>query len=920
MAKELTLIDKEHSPDGITVVDKNDIVLKEELVQDVSSGETNAAPSVAAVKAVKDSSVQVEDIVNDRTTGGEDKVLAAEIGKDTCFIFNIDVPLRGAGGKTAATVNSANLTEMALSPANVYIHPDEIPEDVKQKIRKSDLVVFSSLFWGFARFSRLGLASDTKVNSTTNAVINTSLPDTGNWEGWYMFDMLNYGTDRVKVKDKPNYYYIGLADGETLDTMPSSTDTITGGYSLSSLFVKKDEITKANPSPFGQPTCDGDQLKVGDIVSVNPATDASKRFYTCVGIITRLVNDGYDTLNQGIMNISLPPSGNWNGYFQIQLLASGFDRVAMIAKDAGNKVQHYKTRLAVESKTFATLPDARDVVNNGVASGVVYIHPDDLPDIASVIKEGDLLNCITSEADSTGKYLFNMNLKYYRQGTSSDKLGEAILNNSLPAEGSFEGWLRFYTLSTGYDRKNVLSCKKYFEIDLRENTAFNATVPSKGPVNPSLASWSTLHVPTDALPKNIQPGDEIYVVANMYGINGVRIFCHFDRICSSGEKNVNNGSGVPWNTKLPADAQDWTGWSILDVVGSSVDHSLSVNIGVDAACIYAASQAEGSAVYLKDIPPNTASKKISVVGNELEFLLYTPIGTKIRLKTVDSDDVNLCPEVILWARDTEAGTVTFLRTQSRISLVRTTIAVPVNVDTGKMSHSWTCGNNTSGVKVTNKIMSEEAARAIAWCNEADTILIGNILFDDIIKRNGDAVKTDVDNSDYVVTYVTSLDEQQMPFNNTAVGQNVFPGESVNRRFRRQYGIIAINPAFIREKLAEKGITASSGQGTVTIQVFKGIAPSDLFIKSEFHIPSNAMCKMFGLPNAVGTVLYDGMTPHLGIVQNAAINYQDYNAAMGTPPGYCSTLMLTISTTPGKQGFIVPDYPVFLSYVLTGGAT
>lgn len=907
MAKELTLIDKEHSPDGITVVDKTDIVLKEELVQDVAGGETTAAPSVAAVKAVKDSSVQVTDIVNDRTTGGEDKVLAAEIGKDTCFIFDIDVPLWSAGGKTAATVELSKLTDMAFSPANVYIHPDEIPEDVKQKIRRNDLVTFKSFFWGFARFVRLGLASDTKVNSATNAVINTKLPDAGNWEGWYMFDMLNYGTDRLIVKDKPNFYQIHIDDGETLDTIPSTADTTTGGYSLANLYVKKDEITN------------GDQLKVGDIVNVLPATGASKRFYSCVGVVIRFVEDGSAALDPSVFNTSLPPSGNWNGYVHILVLSSGLDRVTMIAKDAGNKVQNYRTKLAVDSKTFATLPDARDVVNNGAASGVVYIHPDDLPDIASVIKEGDMLNCITSDTDATGKFLYNMNLKYYRQGKSTDKLGEAILNNTLPTEGSFEGWLRFYTLSTGYDRKNLLSCRKWFEINLCENEAFNATVQSTGPISTYVGSWSTLHVPTDALPKNIQPGDGVYVLANLYDVQYVRIFCIFDRECTNEDKGLNDGGGVPWNIKLPTGAQDWTGWSILDVVSSSSEHAVLQRIGASASYMLVESKPDGSAIYLKDIPSNSLSKIISVRGNELEFLLHAPIGTKMRFKTVDSVDAQFCPEVILWERDTEEGTVRLLRTQSRINLIRPTIAPAINPNTGEITHTWLCVGNSSGVKLTNKTMSEEAARAIAWCTDANTDLICNILFDDIIKRNGDAVKTDIDNSDRVGTYITSYDDQRMLFSNTYIGQNVFPGEPNNRRSQRRYGIIALNPKFIRRKLAEKGIIGSTGQGTVTIQVSSGFSASDQFIKSEFLVPSNAICKMFGLPNAIGTMLYDGMTVHKGVFQVEAIDYQDYNAAMDTQPCYLSTIFLTISTAPGKQGFTVPDYPVFLSYVLTMGA-
>ena len=79
MAKSITFFDKEHTS-GINLAAMEDTQLKENLVQDIATGGTEA-PTANAVKEAIDAKMAKADIVNDLTTGGTDKVLSAEQGK-----------------------------------------------------------------------------------------------------------------------------------------------------------------------------------------------------------------------------------------------------------------------------------------------------------------------------------------------------------------------------------------------------------------------------------------------------------------------------------------------------------------------------------------------------------------------------------------------------------------------------------------------------------------------------------------------------------------------------------------------------------------------------------------------------------------------------------------------------------------------
>lgn len=577
------------------------------------------------------------DIVNDRVTGGVDKVLAAEAGKDLLASFELsftaaNYPL------TAATIDKSKYTDHVMSISTLYIHPDEIPADIKGKLKKGDListVVASPILSCKAVFARVADATETSTNVMSD-VVNTSLPAAGNWEGWYAFNVLISEQDKLMIKSKTNTYCTFLFDGdETLETLPDSKGPMpTGGFSYSLVFIKPKDI-KANRLTTGIPSTylkqvDGSTIKPGDILMIDTPNSAAatKKIRSIQCLITHTAASTNKMLGSEVMNTKLPAAGNWGGWLVGRILSSGWDREALLSKTdstkmqnymvtlptegetfasmpdinnvgygkgmsgsnffvhpddiasiagslkrgdiviftgvvsttgrtfetvtaiytgaiatgtevlgeadlnetppaSGNykgwyifytlstvydrrvvqkKVNHFKTSLQSTGKTWSTIPDARSNVANGLASGVVYIHPDDLPGIADKIKEGDTLNCITTSPDDTGKYLFNMTLKYYRVGTASDKLNEAVLNNSLPTEGSFKDWLRFYTLSTGYDRKALENRPNFWEMI---TTAGNTNLPyGLQPMRPiTFANGADTATFYDAL----KPGDIIRV-------------------------------------------------------------------------------------------------------------------------------------------------------------------------------------------------------------------------------------------------------------------------------------------------------------------------------------------------------------------------------------------------------------------------
>ena len=700
-----------------------------------------------------------EDIVNDRVTGGADKVLSAEAGKDLIASFELNFTAANYP-LTAATIDKTKYTDHVMSISTLYVHPDEIPADIKGKLKKGDListVVASPIISCKAVFARVADATESSTNVTSD-IVNTSLPAAGNWEGWYAFNVLISEQDKLMIEGKTNAYVLYLFDGdETLDTLPDANGPIpTGGFSYSLMFIKPSDI-KANkyttnlPSTFLKQV-DGSTIKPGDILCIDtPATgEATKKTRSVQCLITHTAASTNKRLDSGIINTKLPAAGNWGGWLVGRILSSGWDREALLSKTdstkmqnymvtlptegetfasmpninnigsgkgasgsnffvhpddiasiagslkrgdiviftgavsttgetfetvtaiytgaiatgtevlgeadlnetppaSGNykgwyifytlstvydrrivqkKVNHFKTSLQSTGKTWPTIPDARSNVANGLASGVVYIHPDDLSGIVDRIKEGDTLNCITTSPDDTGKYLFNMTLKYYRVGTASDKLNGAVLNNTLPAEGSFKDWLRFYTLSTGYDRKALENRPNFWAMT---TTAGNSNIPS------GLKSLSTIAFApssdTAAFADALKEGDLIEVK----GVSDVRYTLMFIRYATNAD-NINNKNMIVGQVTPPA---DMTGYLWCRIISSRYDPDGAIVYRTNK---YQPNQFEVGKSYRINITVSDAADQLNLYGLDIDLRTFEEYNCVIRRSFKIGDMVNILLE------------------------------------------------------------------------------------------------------------------------------------------------------------------------------------------------------------------------------------------------------------------------------------
>lgn len=639
-------------------------------------------------KALSDFVVDA-DIVNDRTTGGADKVLAAEVGKNIPAFFNL--PLEAdAYPLTAATIDYTKFTDNVMSLSTLYIHPDEIPADIKSKLKRGDFIYTvsaNSLINCSASFIAIvSSANESKINATA-PVVNTSLPAAGNWNGWYAFAVLSSGWDRSKTIAKTNVYITYLFDGdETLETLPSANGPMpTGGFAYSLVYIKPEDI-KANryssvPADYIKQV-DGSMLKPGDILIIvtPPTAEATKKVREIYCIISHTAQSTNKQLGTNTVNESLPAAGNWGGWLVGRVFTSGWDREALLSKtdstkmqsyfvllpddsmtiesmpdlntfnsdkgvmhsnffvhpndiadisgtlkkgdivnflgknlpdgkvfgalsalyagyindgsipnddvtinvtdpDGGNfngwhafamlssaygrvqmskKLQQYSTTLRSTGKTWPTMPDARNYVTKGIVNSTVYIHPDDISDIANKVKIGDTLVCNATSSDSTGKYLYSMILQYKRMGTVNDKLNSNILNDTLPAEGSFDSWLCFSIITNGYEEKVMRSKPNFFAMT---STAGGSNIP-KGLKSLETIAFAPSH-DTASFAHALKEGDLIEV----RDFSDVMYTLMFIRYANSAD-NVNNKKMIVGQVTEPA---DMTGYLWCRVIASRSD-------------------------------------------------------------------------------------------------------------------------------------------------------------------------------------------------------------------------------------------------------------------------------------------------------------------------------------------------------------
>ena len=416
------------------------------------------------------------DIVNDRVTGGVDKVLAAEVGKDVIATFELNFTAANYP-LTAATIDKTKYTDHVMSISTLYIHPDEIPADIKGKLKKGDIistVVASPIMSCKAVFQNIADATESSTNVMSD-IVNTSLPAAGNWEGWYAFNVIVSEQDRVRTAGKSNVYITYLHDGdETLETLPDASGPMpTGGFSYSQVFIKPEDI-KANketavPSPYIEQV-DGSAIKPGDFLIIRASATAAatkkiREMYCIVSHTAAATNKQLDSIT---MNTKLPAAGNWGGWLVCCILSSGWDREALLSKTDSTKMQNYMVTLPTEGETFASMPDINNIgYGKGMSGSNFFVHPDDIASISGSLKRGDIV-IFTGAVSTTGRTFETVTAIYTGAiATGTELLGEADLNETPPASGNYKGWYIFYTLSTVYDRRIVQKKLNYWTIRVR---------------------------------------------------------------------------------------------------------------------------------------------------------------------------------------------------------------------------------------------------------------------------------------------------------------------------------------------------------------------------------------------------------------------------------------------------------------------
>ena len=417
------------------------------------------------------------DIVNDRVTGGVDKVLAAEVGKDIPASFELNFTVANYP-LTAATIDKSKFTDHVMSISTLYVHPDEIPAEIKGKLKKGDIVstvVASPILSCKAIFSYIAAADESSTNITSD-VVNTSLPAAGNWEGWYRFQVIVSEQDKLIIKGKTNTYCTFLFDGdETLETLPDANGPMpTGGFSYSVVFIKPSDI-KANrlttgiPSPYVKQV-DGSTIKPGDILIIDTpnSAEATKKIRSMQCLITHTAAASNKMLDNKVMNTKLPAAGNWGGWFVGRILSSGWDREALLSKTDSTKMQNYWVTLPTDGETFASMPDIHNVgYGKGMSGSNFFVHPDDIASISGSLKRGDIVT-FTGNVSSTGETFETVTAIYTGvKATGTELLGEADLNVTPPSPGNYKGWHIFYTLSTVYDRRIVQKKVNYWTITVK---------------------------------------------------------------------------------------------------------------------------------------------------------------------------------------------------------------------------------------------------------------------------------------------------------------------------------------------------------------------------------------------------------------------------------------------------------------------
>ena len=597
MAKSITFFDKEHTG-GIDLAAMEDTQLKENLVQDIAAG-GDEAPTATAVKEAVDAKMDKADIINDLTTGGTDKALSAEQGKvldgkkldkltevkDLVYVHGSDGTEQGKALEDFAM--KAEVTDF------VELDSASMPNTLATLADVKEDGIFKK--WVYVDTAELGTAKDGDIVQLTVAgknyfgilggpqagtgatiddeMLNTTLPASGNWQGWSRIYITNSIDNVAVVNGKTNTYCTFLFDGdETLDTLPTLNGPMpTGGFSYSIVFIKPSDI-KANrlttgiPSPY-LPQVDGSTIKPGDILLIDTPAEAANRIRSIQCIITHTAASSNTQIGTTVHNIKLPAAGNWGGWLVGRILSTGWDREALLSKTDSTKMQFYSVSLSKTGKTFASMPNLIGFnKDKGISHSIFFVHPDDLGVVKNTLKNGDIVS-FTRIEDSTGKAMGHINAVFNHIDTGTTVNDEKVINVEDPDGGNFKDWYHFFILSSAYDRVQIGNKRSQYTvtnmISDEETPETAATLVGCDVTGTSNKALSYVYVKPEELGiTDYNVGANVIVnISAALAKQQITIEGWLGSKVSSGSTLID---GIMLNTKLP-ESGNWNGFCRLNI-------------------------------------------------------------------------------------------------------------------------------------------------------------------------------------------------------------------------------------------------------------------------------------------------------------------------------------------------------------------
>ena len=547
MAKSITFFDKEHTG-GINLAAMEDTQLKENLVQDIATGGTEA-PTATAVKEAIDAKMGRADIVNDLTTGGADKVLSAEQGK----------------------VLDGKKVDKVVTPASVYVTEGSKP--LSEFAMKADII--NDLTTGG---TDKALSAEQGKALEGKKVDKIDTPDsvytTNGSKPLYEFvvdtdiinDLTTGGADKVlsaeqgkvlegKKVDRivaPASVYVTegskpLADftmkaevtlsgtGETFISMPNLNGFNTDkGISSSIFFVHPDDLVGIKNT-----------LNKGDIVSFKPSGEGVKGNVIAAfsHITTELTPNDNHILNE--------TDNGFSGWYAFTILSSDYDRVQM-----SNKTQNFNVRLQASCATFNSMYDLSDSAAPS-SRCAFYVKPTDIASLK--LRRGDTVTF--SSATGKGKTTGTIVAIYDTLANASHTISsQPCLNKTNPALGNFGGWYIFNVVSSDYDRTHSTTSQRTYSVIYGDELPLGL----RGGYNIILKPNTAL---LDLLP-SLRYGD----IVELTNSNKDYVYItKFIRLCTSADNTpANRDKHVVGQDTIPDDV---IGWFIFSIIWSSTDVS-----------------------------------------------------------------------------------------------------------------------------------------------------------------------------------------------------------------------------------------------------------------------------------------------------------------------------------------------------------